>query len=220
MNSFYNLPKCSILSCVIPEIAKCSKSPTYELSSCELSKMQTWIRSMSYVSETATCIPSTITHDTSALWSEGGNLLSLLQSVTLLDFSFNPSSCMPATVLYFPRCCTVRSKNVFPTFCVFLCITCVKCIINLLRYSTIIVNCVSGIPRLTLLDVGTNWTYQHTLGRELIPVSPCRWLTVVYSVNTTKICHCEIYIQIRETGKKLLLLLLSGFSRVRLCATP
>ena len=83
-------------------------------------------------------------------------------------------------LLYFPRYCTIRSKNVFPTFCVFfLCITCVKWIINLLQYSTVIVNCVSWVPRLTLLDVWTDWTYQHALGRELIPVSPCRWRTVI-----------------------------------------
>ena len=31
-----------------------------------------------------------------------------------------------------------------------------------------ITNCVSWVPRLTLFDLGTNWTYELALGTELI----------------------------------------------------
>ena len=31
-----------------------------------------------------------------------------------------------------------------------------------------IADCVSWPSRLTFLDLGTNWTYKHTLGRELV----------------------------------------------------
>ena len=31
-----------------------------------------------------------------------------------------------------------------------------------------IADCVSWIPRLTLLDLGTNWIYERALGMELI----------------------------------------------------
>ena len=31
-----------------------------------------------------------------------------------------------------------------------------------------IANCVSWVPRLTLLDVGTNWTYECTLGMDRV----------------------------------------------------
>ena len=40
-------------------------------------------------------------------------------------------------------------------------------IINLLQYSTI-ADCVSWVPRLTLLDLRTNWTYKRTLRMELV----------------------------------------------------
>ena len=33
-----------------------------------------------------------------------------------------------------------------------------------------VANCVSWVPRLTLLDLRTNWTYEHALGMELIRV--------------------------------------------------
>ena len=31
-----------------------------------------------------------------------------------------------------------------------------------------IADCVRWVPKLTLLDLGANWTYKRTLGRELV----------------------------------------------------
>ena len=42
---------------------------------------------------------------------------------------------------------------------------------DLLQYGTIQPNCVSWVPRLTLLDSWPNWTYKHALRMELI----CIW---------------------------------------------
>ena len=39
-------------------------------------------------------------------------------------------------------------------------------LLYLLQYS--IANCVSCIPRLTLLDLRTNWTYEHSLRTDLV----------------------------------------------------
>ena len=56
-----------------------------------------------------------------------------------------------------------KIKNVFFIFlCLFLCIIRVKSIINLLQYNTI--DYVSWVPRLTLLDLQTNWTYECAPG--------------------------------------------------------
>ena len=49
----------------------------------------------------------------------------------------------------------------------FLFIICVKSIINILQYNSIIADCASGVPKLTLLDLQTNWTYKHTLRMDL-----------------------------------------------------
>ena len=34
-----------------------------------------------------------------------------------------------------------------------------------------IADCVTCVPRLTLLDVQVNWTYEHALGTELVRTS-------------------------------------------------
>ena len=39
-----------------------------------------------------------------------------------------------------------------------------------------IADCVSSVPRLTLLDLGTNWTFEQALSKELIRM---RGLTVI-----------------------------------------
>ena len=67
---------------------------------------------------------------------------------------------MPAVVLlYFSRHCTVR-LSMFSFLCVcFLCIICVNSV------QDDIADCVS---RLTLVDLGTNWTCERTPGMELV----------------------------------------------------
>ena len=77
--------------------------------------------------------------------------------------------------LYQLLCCTTvlfkvlyyKIKVVLYFLCFFFGIICVKSIINLLKYSTI-VDCVSWAARLNLLDLWTNWTYKRTLGMELV----------------------------------------------------
>ena len=44
-------------------------------------------------------------------------------------------------------------------------IVCVKSIVNLLQYST---DCVSWVPRLTLLDLQTDWIYEYAPNSELV----------------------------------------------------
>ena len=80
---------------------------------------------------------------------------------------------MPAVVLcYCTFQGTVRkdSKCVLYSLYLFLFIICVKSIINILQYNSIIADCASGVPKLTLLDLQTNWTYKHTLGKEIVPM--------------------------------------------------
>ena len=73
-----------------------------------------------------------------------------------------------AVLLYFTRYCTVRLK-IFSLFFVFVFMyyLCEKYYkpITVWYY---IADCVSLVPRLTLLDLWTNWTYECTLGTELV----------------------------------------------------
>ena len=90
--------------------------------------------------------------------------------------NFCPVHPMPAPVCqllyctkYFLRYCTVRLK-MFSLFCVcflmyYLCENNYKPIT--IQY--VIANCVNWVPRLTLLDLQTNWTYKCALWTELIP---------------------------------------------------
>ena len=79
---------------------------------------------------------------------------------------------MPAVVLCY---CTVRLKNVFFILCLF----CMNCLCekyyNPITMQYYIADCVSSVPRLTLLDLGTNWTFEQALSKELIRM---RGLTV------------------------------------------
>lgn len=59
-----------------------------------------------------------------------------------------------------------------------------------------IADCISWVPRLTLLDIRTNWTYKYTVGMELI----CMW--GLYSTQE------EIYAYISD--RKVLPTLLSN----------
>ena len=71
-------------------------------------------------------------------------------------------------VLYCKMYCTVL-KNVFFIFCV--CFFMYHLYEKYYKPITVeynIADCISWVPRLTLLDLGTNWTYEHTFGMELI----------------------------------------------------
>ena len=109
-----------------------SKSPTYDSSSCELSKMLTCVPSVSGISEIAAFSPSPLADDLSAS-STICHLLSLLQSITP-----PPAYSMPAPVCQLLYCTTILFKVLYYKIKnVFLCIICVKSIINLL-YSTVL----------------------------------------------------------------------------------
>ena len=71
-------------------------------------------------------------------------------------------------LLYFSRCYTVRLK-MFSLFCVcFLCFFFyVKNTIKPITVPYCIADCVSQVPRLTLLDLQTHWTYECALRRNL-----------------------------------------------------
>ena len=96
------------------------------------------------------------------------HLLSLLQWAPLACF-FDASPCLPPVVLlYFSR------LKIYFIFCVcfFMYYLCKKyCKPVTVQYC--VVDCVSWVPRLTLLDLGTNWTHRCTLRTEFI----CIWGT-------------------------------------------
>ena len=78
-------------------------------------------------------------------------------------------------LLYFSRCCTVRLKMFY-----YLCLVFIPCLCGK-NYKPIavqyyIADCVSGVPRLTLLDLWTNWTYEHALGMKLIHMQGIYWI--------------------------------------------
>ena len=107
-----------------------NKPPTCEPSSCKLS--------MSGLSETAACPPSPIADDPSALPSPIFSRPPVSNSFCLFT-GCQPLYASCCTIqLYFSRSCTVKLKmfSLFFVF-VFLCIICVKAIINLLHYGTV-----------------------------------------------------------------------------------
>ena len=68
--------------------------------------------------------------------------------------------------VYFLRYCTVRLKMFYflcSFLCMYICIIHARSITNLWQYSTITAGCISWVPRLTLLDLQTNWSYDCTL---------------------------------------------------------
>ena len=92
-----------------------------------------------------------------------------LQSVTLPACSLNASPRLPAVALYY---CAFQGmyykiKNtLFFLGFIFMYYLCEK----YYKPTTVqyyIVNCVSWVPRLTLLDLQTNWSYECTLRMEL-----------------------------------------------------
>ena len=71
-----------------------------------------------------------------------------------------------AGITVFLRYCTVGLK----TFSLLLCVFYVLCEKHYkpIEAQYYIADGVSWVPRLTLLDLQTNWTYEHALGRELV----------------------------------------------------
>ena len=78
-------------------------------------------------------------------------------------------------LLYIPRCCTVRLK-VVSLFFVFVMYYLYEKYYKPIAVQYYKANCVNWVPRLTSLDLRTNWTYNHALWMELVH----RWgLTVL-----------------------------------------
>ena len=96
--------------------------------------------------------------------------LSLLQSVTLCLFSGCQSLCANCCtiVLYFLRYCTETLKMSYLLFVLY--ILFVWKYYKPITVQDCIANCVSCVPRLTLLDLQTNWTYGCTLRTELVRI--------------------------------------------------
>ena len=141
---------------------------TYKHSNCELSETQMCIW---FQQGTKTCVINirqvwncSLPSISYCWWSFSSPISHLLQSVTLLACTLD--ACWTVR-LYFSRYCTVRFK-IFSLLFVFvfmqLCETCYKS----MTVQHYIANCVSWVPRLTLLDVGTNWIYECTLGMDRV----------------------------------------------------
>ena len=97
-------------------------------------------------------------------WSFSSPISHLLQSVTLLACSLN--ACWTVR-LYFSRYCTIRFKIFSLPFVfvfMYLCEMCYKS----MTAQYYVASCVSWVPRLTLLDVGTNWTCKCAFGMDRI----------------------------------------------------
>ena len=112
------------------------------------------VPSTSGISETAACPSSLVADNPSALPSP-------TSFPSSSQWLFLPVHLMPAPVCQLLYCTTgifkvlyCKEKKFYFCICSFLCIICVKNITNLWPYST---DCVSWVPRLTLLDLWTNW---------------------------------------------------------------
>ena len=113
-------------------ILKYSKSPIYEPSSCELSKILMCLPSMPGVSEIATCLPSSFTDNPSALPSPTSSPF-CSQQLFLPLTQCQPIYANCTELLYFSSHCVVRLKMLY-----FLCLlytTCVKHIIDWRQHS-------------------------------------------------------------------------------------
>ena len=92
----------------------------------------------------------------------------LLLPVSNCSCLFTPCEpCMPAVVLFKALYWKIQKCFLYSLY-LLLFIICVKSIINVLQYNSIIADYASWVPKLTLLDLQTNWTYKHTLGKEII----------------------------------------------------
>ena len=71
-------------------------------------------------------------------------------------------------LLYFSRYCTVRVKMFIFCICLFFMYFLCEKYYKPITVQYYIADCVSWVPRLTLLDLQTNWTYEHALKMELV----------------------------------------------------
>ena len=72
------------------------------------------------------------------------------------------------TVRWFSKHCTVRFKMFYLFLWVFKVYSLCEKYYKPITAQYYIANCVRWVPRLTLLDLGTNWTYEHALGMEFV----------------------------------------------------
>ena len=82
----------------------------------------------------------------------------LLPPITLLDHSLNASPWKPATVLIQVLYCKIKKILNLLCFLAFVYYVC-EMYYKLITTQYYIANCVSWVPRLTLLNLWTNWTY-------------------------------------------------------------
>ena len=157
-----------------------SKSPTYEPSSCELSKMPTM--------HLVPARNQNLCHQRQ-VWVKLQLALHLLLLMILQLYHLPPplpppvsnSSCLftqyqplyascYSVLLYFSRCYTVRLKMFSFFVCLFFMYQYCLCekYYKPITVQYYIANCVSWVPRLTLLDLRTNWTYECALRMELV----------------------------------------------------
>ena len=75
---------------------------------------------------------------------------------------------MQLVLLYFSRYCTVRLKCFLSFLCLFFMYYLCEKYYKPITVQYYITDCVSWVPRLTLLDLRTNWSYKRALGTELV----------------------------------------------------
>ena len=146
------------VNCCIRNTIRTSKFWTFKDSNmCSISVRREWNCSLPFVSSISDC-SSALPSPTSSPFSNGH----------LLPVSLMPPCLPPVVLLYFSR------LKIYFIFCVcfFMYYLCKKyCKPVTVQYC--VVDCVSWVPRLTLLDLGTNWTHKCALRTEFI----CIWGT-------------------------------------------
>ena len=119
------------------------------------------VPSTSGMSEIAACLSSPIADDPSALPSPTSSSCLFTRCQPLY------ASCY-TVLLYFSRYCTVRLKMFSLFLCLFVTYYLCEKYYKPITVQYCIADCVSWVPRLTLLDLQTNWTYKCALRMELV----------------------------------------------------
>ena len=117
--------------------------------------MREWNCSLPSVSWCWRSFSSTISH-----------LLSVLQAVTSLACSLDASPCMPVVVLF--KILNYKFKNVLCFLCLFFMYYLCGKYYKPITIQYYVVDCVSCVSRLILLDFWINWAYKCVLRMELI----------------------------------------------------